>query len=207
MQKRWSKAELNHLKRHASSQSVEELAQRLHTDTETVRRKLEELGLLAGQEAGALNDTLEFYTQGLELLHGGEWDEAAAIFKKVSEGADNRQVADRARQNLTICQNRTAKEAEDGDPYLLAVYEKNRGNLEAALKICNQEGKEAEDERYAYLVASLKALLGESEEALTHLEAAIRLEPKNRIHAYHDPDFTDLRGEEDFAGIVAADGS
>ncbi len=204
MQKRWSKAELNHLKRHASSQSAEELAQRFHTDTETVRRKLEELGLV-GQPGGAnAEETLEIYTRGLERLHESDWDEAAALFQEVAEESDNRQLADRARQNLAVCRNRTAEDTADVDPYLQAVYEKNRGNLDAALELCGQEGKAAKEERYAYLAASLKALQGEMEDALTHLETAIRLEPKNRIHAYHDPDFDDLRGDEGFAGLVAS---
>ena len=45
MEKRWSKAEIAHLKRSAEKQSAEELAQRFRTDTETVRRKLAQLGL------------------------------------------------------------------------------------------------------------------------------------------------------------------
>lgn len=203
MQKRWSKAELNHLKRHASSQSVEELAQRFHTDTETVRRKLQELGLDESGGAEKADETLEIYTRGLQRLHESDWGEAEALFEKIVEESENRQLADRARQNLAVCQDRRAKDVTDGDPYLRAVFEKNRGNIEAALQICKKEGKEADDERYAYLLASLKALLGETEEALSHLENAIRLEPKNRIHAYHDPDFNDVREEERFSALVA----
>jgi len=204
MQKRWSKAELNHLKRHASSQSAEELAQRFHTDTATVRRKLQELGLGDHGAAERTDETLEIYTRGLERLHESDWETAADLFQKIVKESDNRQLIDRARQNLAVCQDRTTKEAADGDPYLRAVFEKNRGNLDAALEICNQEkGKEAKEERYAYLLASLKALLDETEEALSHLATAIHLEPKNRIHAYHDPDFDSLREEEGFATLVA----
>jgi len=204
MQKRWSKAELNHLKRHAASQSVEELAQRFHTDTETVRRKLQELGLddRAGSAEKA-DETLEIYTRGLERLHERDWGEAEALFLKIVQGSENRQLADRARQNLAVCRDRRAEDVTDGDPYLRAVFEKNRGNVEVALQICKKEGKEADDERYAYLLASLKALLGQTEEALSHLENAIRLEPKNRIHAYHDPDFNEVREEERFSALVA----
>jgi len=203
MQKRWSKAELNHLKRHAASQSVEELAQRFHTDTETVRRKLQEMGLSDQGAAERADETLEIYTRGLKRLHESDWEEASALFQKIVDESDNRQIADRARQNLAVCQARTAEEAADGDPYLRAVFEKNRGNLDAALEICSREGKEAQDERYAYLLASLKALLGEKEAALSHLATAIRLEPKNRIHAYHDPDFDTVREEEGFTALVA----
>jgi tetratricopeptide (TPR) repeat protein len=204
MQKRWSKAELSHLKRHASSQSVEELAQRFRVDVDTVRRKLEELGLGQGGRAESQEEILQLYTQALERLHESDWEEAATLFQKVVESSDNRQIADRARQNLSVCQQRTAQDEGTDDPYLQAVYEKNRGNVDTALEICSRQGKEAE-ERYAYLLASLKALRGETEEALSLLRTAIALEPKNRIHAYHDPDFDGVRGGEGFAELFKSD--
>ncbi len=51
MEKLWSKTEITHLKRYAGKQSLEELAQRFHTDSEAVRRKIEELGLVGAAEA------------------------------------------------------------------------------------------------------------------------------------------------------------
>ena len=81
----------------------------------------------------------------------------------------------------------TTEGAEDTDPYLSAVFEKNNGNLEQALELCQQQGATDKDERYTYLMASIQALAGAEDEALDLLQAAIRLEPKNRVHAYHDP--------------------
>lgn len=200
MQKRWSKAEIAHLKRHAKSAGLDELADKLNTDVETVRRKLDELGLATqGETHGA--EALEHYAKGLELLFAKKFSPAAELLEKAIAEADDRQLADRARQGLETCRRQLA---EDGaaDPYLHAVYEKNRGNLDGALEICRAQGKEDEDERFAYLLASLFSLAGDRDQALAHLETAIRLEPKNRVHAYHDPDFEPLRGQDEFKSLV-----
>ena len=207
--RRWAKAAIKHLERHAASASLEELAQKLKTDTTSVRLKLEELGLTAkGQpKAAAVDGALDIYGEALRLMHEKQWAKAGTLFEQVIGQADDLQIADRARQNLETCRRHTAPEGDGVDPYLAAVIEKNRGNLEAALELCQAQGKQDDDERYAYLLASLHSLAGSAEQALEYLETAIRLEPKNRIHAYHDPDFAELRGQEEFADLVANPGS
>ncbi len=203
MEKRWSKAEIAHLKRNAESQSVEELAQRFHIDADAVRRKLEDLGLgTADASAEAAATALKDFGQALELLHGGKYPQAAEILERIAGNAESMQVADRARQHLKICRSQTSEGIQNGDPYLSAVFEKNNGNLEQALELCQQQKTADSDERYAYLMASIQALAGAESEALGHLEAAIGLEPKNRVHAYHDPDFDALRGHEEFTQLV-----
>ena len=205
MEKRWSKTELSYLKKNAE-QSLEELAQRFHTDNETVRRKLEELGLLNQGGGGGADAALEQYEAALELLYAGKWDKAAELLETVVADADHLQLSDRARQSLGICKAKLT-EAEDGnggDPYLRAVIEKNQGNLERALELCRAGGDSQKDEKFAYLEASIQALAGETEEALKLLETAVDLEPKNRVHAYHDPDFQELRGNEELSKLLSA---
>ncbi|MCP3963137.1 MAG: hypothetical protein GY719_35300 [bacterium] len=205
MSKRWSKAELAHLKRYAESQSLEELAQRFHTDTESVRQKLEDLGLAgAGTSSADAEAALASFQEALELLHQKKWAKAAKLLEKTAAAAEDIHLADRARQHLEICRQQTDKTKDDADPYLRAVFEKNRGNLDEALALCKKQRGAAKEERYAYLMASIQALSGSEDEALTLLEDAIRLEPKNRVHAYHDPDFLALHGREEFTQLVQA---
>lgn len=207
MDKRWSKTEIAHLKRHAGSQSLEELAQRFHVDNETVRRKLEELGLLEGGGAAmAASDeaAIERYEEALKLLYDQKWSEAREIFSALVENADHPQISDRSRQFLGICELRAAGSEEDGDPYMTAVVEKNRGNLGTARELCESHRSDDADGRYSYLLASIEALDGEEETALGLLETAIEREPKNRVHAFHDSDFTSIRGSEGFKGLIAA---
>ena len=203
MEKLWSKAEVAHLKRYVERQSLEELAQRLHTDTETIRRKLEELGL-GGADSAVDETALEDYERGLKLLHEKEWPQAAELLEKVAAEAESMQLADRARQHLSICHQQIDDSTDDSDPFLRAVYEKNRGNFEAALELCEGQDGAKKEERYAYLMASIQALSGADDEALALLETAIRLEPKNRVHAYHDPDFAALQGREEFSQLIQA---
>jgi len=202
MAKRWSKAEVTHLTRHASSTGLGELAQKLHTDVASVRRKLDELGLAAQGEPEPAGEGLEEYAEALRLMHGRKWAQAVPLLEKVVAESDNRQLADRARQGLEACRRHSAPEAAVADPYLQAVYEKNRGNVAAAFELCRSLGKPEQDERYAYLLASLHCLAGSAEQALQLLATAIRLEPKNRVHAYHDPDFAGLRGREEFTSLI-----
>ncbi len=206
MAKRWSKAEIAHLKRHAKKQSVEELAQRFHVATDAVRRKLEELGLGA-TEAGsdAADAAIGDFSKALELVHGHKWQQAAKLLEKVIAETEEVRISDRARQYLEICRLRLDKDkTQDSDPYLHAVFEKNRGNLEGALKLCKKHGAADKEERYAYLMASIRALSGAEDEALELLKTAIRLDPKNRVHAYHDPDFEALQGRDEFAQLIQA---
>jgi tetratricopeptide (TPR) repeat protein len=90
-----------------------------------------------------------------------------------------------------------AAKGDGGDPFLQAVFEKNRGNLAAALDLCRKEGREQKDERFAYLAASIHAVEGRLEEAVQALSRAIELNPRNRVHAYHDPDFAEIRRDRD----------
>ena len=209
MDKRWSKAENDYLKRHAN-RSLEELAEHFRTDEETVRQRLAELHLGPGQgssKAVQPDAALADYDKALGLLYQKKWKEAAPLFENVVASADSPHLADRARQNLEICRQRTRPEEDSPDPYLLAVFAKNEGNLEEALKLCTESGEVDKDERFAYLAASIRALAGDEEQAVEHLEAAIRLEPKNRVHAFHDPDFKELQGNEEFSAVISSESS
>jgi thioredoxin-like negative regulator of GroEL len=152
----------------------------------------------------AADSILQAYSQALEALHRKSWSKAAELFATVVENSDMPEVRGRARQYLAACRLQEAKnvpaanEGEETDPYLRAVYEKNRGDLSAALALCRQGGKDQQDERFAYLAASIHAVEERTEEAAQVLSRAVELSSKNRIHAFHDPDFAELRGNPSF---------
>jgi len=157
-------------------------------------------GARAAQSAGP-DPALDALTQGLAALQAKDWAKAAERFEEVVRESDRPEVRDRARQYLMASRQKAqgekpAKSAE-ADPYLLAVYEKNRGNLKEALEISHKGGRDQKDERFAYLTASLHALEGRWDEATQALNKAIELNPKNRIHAFHDPDLAELRKNRD----------
>jgi tetratricopeptide (TPR) repeat protein len=143
---------------------------------------------------------LDALTEGLAALQAKNWAQAVERFEAAIELSDRTDVRDRARQFLAVSRQRAGGEAKgaESDPYLLALYEKNRGNLEKALEISRKEGRDQKDERFAYLTASIHAVEERLDEAAQGLARAIDLNPKNRIHAFHDPDFAELRKNRDF---------
>ena len=143
---------------------------------------------------------LDAFTKALDAFHKKDWAKAAELFESVLAESDTLELSARARQYLAASRQRIDEarpkgkaKQEEGDPFLRAVFEKNRGDSAAALELCRQEGREQKDERFAYLAAAIHASEGRTEEAVQALSRAIELNPKNRVHAFHDPDFADLR--------------
>lgn len=214
MAKRWQKSEITYLKRYGTSKSVEDLARRFRTDAAAVRAKLKELGLAPrggeGESPIQADPGFKVFEEGLAALYKGQWEKARQLFQKAVAAAEAPELAGRARQLLAASERRLAEAAEAAgddstDPFLKAVFEKNRGNLDVAQEICNRGGRAKKDERFAYLLASILALEGRYDEASEALALAIEFNPENRIHAYYDPDFAQLRKRREFARLLDID--
>ena len=152
-----------------------------------------------------VDPVLAKFNKALETLHARSWAKAAELFESVVQESDVPELRERARQYLSACrlQEQKAKgdtPAADEDPYLRAVYEKNRGNYAAALDLIKKNGGE-KDERFAYLAASIHAAEGRKDEAAKTLARAVELNAKNRVHAFHDPDFAELRRDPEHRQI------
>lgn len=148
---------------------------------------------------------LELYESGLRAMFRQRWSEAAKHFRRVVESRDGAEadLQERALQQLHVCEDKLAGEdSEAGDPFLLAVVRKNAGDYDEALALCTRGGRQSKDERFAYLAASIHALRGEGKEAGHFLELAIGLNPKNRVHAFHDSDFQALREQGVFDALL-----
>jgi tetratricopeptide (TPR) repeat protein len=142
------------------------------------------------------------FTEGMAALYSKDWAKAEELFAQVTSRKDIPELADRARLLVAAARSKaaegaSAKAAEGQDPYLQALYEKNRGNVAVSLEMSQKDGRDQKDERFAYLVAAIHAAENRTEEAARALARAIELNPKNRIHAYHDPDFAELRRNRD----------
>ena len=158
----------------------------------------------------AIDSSLQAYTEALQALHRKSWSKAAQLFTSVVESSDVPEMRERARQYLAACRLQEAQQEaksgkkareDEGDPYLRAVFEKNRGDLDAALALCRHGGADQKDERFAYLAASIHAVQGRVDEAAQALTRAVEMSSKNRVHAFHDPDFAELRGNPSFRQI------
>src|ERR1700709_1605334 len=120
----------------------------------------------APKKLAALGDdpSLDALTAGLSALQAKDWKKAVGLFEQAVETSDRPEVKDRARQFLQVSRQKVEagggkpeQDAAEADPYLLAVYEKNRGNLESALEMSRKGGRDQKDERFAYPTASIHA--------------------------------------------------
>lgn len=202
MAKRWKPQEITYLKRYAKVRLLSELTERFRTQPDEVVEKLKILQLATKDGHGYLqrprDPMLDVYEQGLEAMHQGKWRPAVKSFEQVVEESGETDLAGRARRNLRICKAKLGKDTAGDDPFLTAVYERNRGNFDKALAICSAGGRQSKDERFAYLAASIYALTDEPDKAGSFLSLAIELNPKNRIHAFHDADFEILREDPEY---------
>jgi tetratricopeptide (TPR) repeat protein len=198
MSKRWQKVEIAYLKKHAGDKALAHLAGRFHTDEATVAAKLEELADGGSAKAAAVTDAVVHYQQGLEALYAGQWERAATLLETVA-GDNAGELSARAGQFAAVARQRLA-EAPPEDPWLRAVYEKNRGRFAEAMAMCRDDGRCESDGRFAYMAAVLHTLQGDLESGRAHLERAVVLDPHNRAHALHDPDLRPLRVEAGDAG-------
>jgi tetratricopeptide (TPR) repeat protein len=160
---------------------------------------------VGGRFVGIATDpAMQTFTDGMAALYRKDWAKAEELLGPVAANRDLPELADRARLLLTAARQKAAesaprpKETEGEDPYLRALFEKNRGEVATALEMCQKDGRDQKDERFAYLVAAIHAAENRTEDAARALTRAIELNPKNRIHAYHDPDFAELRRNRDF---------
>lgn len=208
MAKSWKSAEITYLKRYAKIRTTAELAERFEVDAEEVSAKLTELGLASKDSVAEMriehDPLVKVYTQGTRALYGKKWRQAKKLFDQVLAETDVPELRIGAQKYLEVCERHLTKPPAEDDPFLLAVYERNRGELDSALELCTRGGRSGKDERFAYLASAIHALRGDHKKAAELLQTAISLEPKNRVHACYDSDFDALRADEDFAGLFEA---
>ncbi len=149
---------------------------------------------------------LELFGRAVAAAQQKHWREAAGLFRRLlHDTGDDPGLGERARQYLALCEQRLGNGSSrdsDDDPYLLAVFEKNRGEFATALALCRRGGRHRRDERMAYLAASILALEGEFAEAAELLALAVGQNPKNRVQARHDSDFAEVLGRAEFAFVL-----
>ena len=145
---------------------------------------------------------LEDLEAGIALFYEARVAEARTRFENVvASGGESRFVV-RARDFLAACERaETPAEGGPDDPFIEAVMTRNDGDLERALELCEGSGRDRDD-RFVYLAACVRALMGDAEAALELLAKAVDLDPKNRVRAFHDSDFSSLDEDERFVKLV-----
>ena len=208
MAKRWKSEEITYLRRYAKVRLTSELAERFKIEPDELTAKLTELGLASKDSVVEIriehDPLVKIYTRGTRALYGKKWRDAKKLFEQVVAETDQPELRLGAQKYLEVVDRNLNKPPAADDPFLLAVYERNRGNLDEALEICTRGGRTGKDDKFAYLASSIYAVQGELEKAASLLQTAIGMDPKNRVHACYDSDFDAMRAEADYASLFEA---
>lgn len=150
---------------------------------------------------------LKKYARALKYFNQQSYRSAKKILEALVQ-EPNRELAERARVHLNICQRRLQRpeppKLKSGDDYYyygvsmtnLRRFEEARAAFEKARRLLPKA-----DYVY-YALASLAALTAESDQAIENLERAIRLRPENRFQARSDPDFQSLETDPRFQDLL-----
>ena len=146
--------------------------------------------------------------RGLQALHKQSYGEAAGHFQAIVDGyPQEKELVDRAQAYVRVCRAQMAgSDASQRKPesyYYLGVMRANEADYDQAIEMLDRALQhDPRDEKAHYVMASTRALKGERDLALKHLQEAIALNAQNRFYAMNDPDFESIRDEEPFENLV-----
>ena len=153
-------------------------------------------------------EAVALYERGLELLQRHAYREAADAFESVlRQYPEEKELHERSRQYLNICQRQTAPRETSpktiDERLYAATLAINTGQYDQAIAHLRLVRDEDPDNDHAlYMLAVAHAQRGEHAEAVAHLERAIALNPENRALARRDPDLETLHDDEAFRGAI-----
>lgn len=148
---------------------------------------------------------LKNFESALHSFRKKDYEKAAALFEKVAMGGV-REMADRARVHLRLCEHMRRREKPPKtaeDYYARGVVALNSRELDIAVQYLSKSDKMMPRQEYVhYSLAAAYGLQGDADNALSHLEIAIKLRPQNRVQARHDGDFQGLAGDPRFIRLL-----
>jgi tetratricopeptide (TPR) repeat protein len=154
--------------------------------------------------SAAYAKAIALYEKGLKAMQRRNFDAAATAFRQlIDQYPDERELHERARLYLAVCERETAPSAKPprgaGDRILAATVALNRRDVDEALTLLRSAA--ASDSRHdyvQYMLALAHAQRADAEAAGRHLSKAISLNPQNRINAKHETDFDSIREDQFF---------
>jgi len=142
----------------------------------------------------------------MRLFHARQLEQARSLFVQAAGGPE-RDVAQRAGLHIAMCDRRLQrvavhlKSAEDYYNYAIALINQRRLG-EAREHLAQALGLAPGSEHIHYALAAALALGGDAAGAYENLKRAIELEPRNRIMARQDADFSSIAGQPPFDALL-----
>ncbi len=155
---------------------------------------------------GKRQNLLGLYGEAIHLMQSNQYEKAHAAFDRMLADAPH-DLGDRIRMYIAACvaqiHTGSTEFRSHEERYDYAISLLNHGNYEDAREHFNQILLDQCDCDYAfYGLALLASMTNSSHECLDHLEQAIRLNPKNRIQARSDSDFTNMSDDPRFTELL-----
>jgi len=158
-------------------------------------------------DAAAKQQQLKLYEEALKYFQEQKFHRAKQVLEHVTEGP-NKELGDRARVHLRICDQRISRPAvlplkSAEDYYTQGVALMNLGRWDEAREYLDRAHKAApKADHIVYAIAALDCLTGEADSAMANLKIAIQLRPENRYHARNDEDFAFLQEDPRFTELL-----
>jgi tetratricopeptide (TPR) repeat protein len=153
---------------------------------------------------------VDLFERGFQALQQRQFGRASALLAAVvNDFADEKELQERARVFLVICERQTGgrdpKPRSFAERLNAATITVNRGAFDEGLALLRKlEGEDPNNDHVHYMLSVTCTSLGEVQQALAHLHRAIELAPENRFRAAQDPDLEPLRQDSGFAAIAEA---
>ncbi|MCA1562492.1 MAG: tetratricopeptide repeat protein [Acidobacteria bacterium] len=157
-------------------------------------------------------EAIALYENGVRALQRHDFEAAADHFRTVLDRyPDERELLERARLYLRVCERETARRPAGPQTMQERVYAAtvalNSGDHAAALDHLRRALEQSPDSDHAhYIMAVALTMRGAPDDALEHLRQAIALNPENRGLARQDPDLEGLRTHAGFAATLDGSG-
>ncbi len=160
--------------------------------------------------AASREQAVETFERGFGALQQRQYDRAASAFKAVIAGfPDEKELQERARVYLTICERQAAgagpRPRSFEDRINAATVSINRGTLDDGLRLLRDlESEDPQSDHVQYLLTVAYTSKGEVDKALSHLRRAVALNPENKYLSTTDADLEPLRQQAGFLASLEA---
>lgn len=150
---------------------------------------------------------LKAYEEGLRHFQQQKFGRAKEALERVVDGP-SKELADRARMHLRICDQRVSRSPEPAprsaeDHYNQGIAMMNLGRWDDAREHLDRARKAApKADHIVYAMAALDCLTGEAESSMQNLKIAIQLRAENRYRARNDEDFAFLQEDPRFTELL-----
>ena len=148
------------------------------------------------------------FGEAVKAFREGDIAKAEELFETLLEThSSEKELIDRARTYIKICQGIKAKEALPSktfdDLYESGVFLMNLGKYEEALKLFDKAlDKDPNHAKLLYIKAAIYQSMGDTDKALEFLKKSIQKDKYFKILAQNDADFEDLREDKKFKIIT-----